>query len=95
MGGSASSNSFFSDSERAVLLLMKVQLALGSRWVSKRDLANALSKYGLNFEEALKSLEKMGYIISVGYKGSHIMLTTKGKNIRFDAYAQNKTTPQK
>jgi Mn-dependent DtxR family transcriptional regulator len=74
---------------------MKVQLALGSRWVSKRDLANALSKYGLNFEEALKSLEKMGYIISVGYKGSYMMLTTKGKNIKFETHAQNKTTVQK
>jgi Mn-dependent DtxR family transcriptional regulator len=79
----------------AVLLLMKVQLALGFRWVSKRDLANALSKYGLNFEEALKSLEKMGYIISVGYKGSYVMLTTKGKNIRFETHAQNKTATQK
>jgi Mn-dependent DtxR family transcriptional regulator len=79
----------------AVLLLMKFQLALGFRWVSKRDLANALSKYGLNFEEALKSLEKMGYIISVGYKGSYVMLTTKGKNIKFETHAQNKTATQK
>jgi Mn-dependent DtxR family transcriptional regulator len=68
---------------------MKVQLALGSRWVLKRDIANALSKYGLNFEEALKSLERMGYIIiSIGYKGSHIMLTTKGKIIKFETYAR-------
>jgi Mn-dependent DtxR family transcriptional regulator len=74
----------------AVLLLMKVQLALGSRWVSKRDIANALSKYGFNFEEAVKSLERMDYIASVGYKGSHIMLTAKGKNIRFEAIAQTK-----
>jgi hypothetical protein len=37
----------------------------------------------------------MGYIVSVGYKGSYMMLTTKGKNMKFDAYAQNKTTPQK
>jgi Mn-dependent DtxR family transcriptional regulator len=66
---------------------MKVQLALGSRWVLKRDIANALSKYGLNFEEALKSLERMGYI-SIGYKGSHIMLTTKGKIIKFETYAR-------
>jgi hypothetical protein len=27
---------------------MKVQLALGSRWVLKKDIANALSKYGVN-----------------------------------------------
>jgi Mn-dependent DtxR family transcriptional regulator len=74
---------------------MKVQLALGSRLVSKKDIANALSKYGLNFEEALKSLEKMGYIASVGYKGSYVMLTTKGKNVKFETHAQNKTTAQK
>jgi Mn-dependent DtxR family transcriptional regulator len=70
---------------------MKVQLALGSRWVSKRDIANALSKYGLNFEEAVKRLERMGYIASVGHKGSHLMLTTKGRNIKFETYTQNKT----
>ena len=86
----ALSSSFFSDSEMAVLLLMKVQLALGSRWVMKRDIANALSKYGFNFEEAVESLEKMGYIVSVGYKGSHITLMTKGENIRFKALAQTK-----
>ena len=66
---SALSGCFFSDSERAVLLLMKVQLALGSHWVSKSDIANALSNYGLNFKEAIKRLERMGYIASVGYKG--------------------------
>jgi Mn-dependent DtxR family transcriptional regulator len=74
---------------------MKVQLALGSRWVSKKDIANALSKYGLNFEEAFKSLERMGYIVSVGYKSSYMMLTTKGKNIKFETHAQNNTTAQK
>jgi Mn-dependent DtxR family transcriptional regulator len=74
----------------AVLLLMKVQLALGSRWVMKRDIANALSKYGFNFEEAVESLEKMGYIVSVGYKGSHIMLTTKGENISFENLGKTK-----
>jgi Mn-dependent DtxR family transcriptional regulator len=73
---------------------MKVQLALGSRWVLKRDIANALSKYGLNFEETVKSLEKMGYIISVGYKDSHIMLTTKGKNINFETHTQTKPQPK-
>ena len=66
------------------MLLTKVQLALGSRWVSKRDIAGALSKYGFDFEGAVESLEKMGYIVSVGYKGSHIMLTAKGENVRFD-----------
>jgi Mn-dependent DtxR family transcriptional regulator len=54
-----------------------------------------LSKYGLNFEEAFKSLERMGYIVSVGYKGSYMMLTTKGKNMKFETYAQNKTAAQK
>ena len=60
---------------------MKVYLDSGSRWVSKEDAAGTVSKYGLSFEEAVKSLERMGYIASVGHKGSHIMLTTKGKNI--------------
>lgn len=72
------SSGFFSDSERAVMLLLRVQLALRSRRVSKRDIADALSKYGLGSEEAIESLERMGYILSVGYKRSYVMLTTKG-----------------
>jgi Mn-dependent DtxR family transcriptional regulator len=70
---------------------MKVQLALGSRWVSKRDIAGVLSKYGFDFEEAIKRLEKMGYIVSVGHKGSHIMLTAKGENVKFDTLARHKS----
>jgi Mn-dependent DtxR family transcriptional regulator len=50
--------------------------------VLKKDIANALSKYGLDFEEAVKSLEKMGYIVSVGYKGSYVMLTAKGRECK-------------
>jgi len=39
--------------------IFKVRRALGSRQVSKKDIAEALSKYGLNSDEAIKSLEKM------------------------------------
>jgi Mn-dependent DtxR family transcriptional regulator len=60
---------------------MKVQLALGARWVSKKNIADALSKYGFDFEGAIKRLEKMGYIVSVGSKGSYVMLTSKGENV--------------
>jgi len=38
----------------------------------------------------LKDLKKMGYIVSVGYKGSNIMLTTKGENINFENLGKTK-----
>ena len=60
---------FFSDSERAVLL-MKVQLALGSRWVLKKDTANALPKYGLDFDEVIKNLGSQ-YTILLGNRLSY------------------------
>lgn len=67
---------------RAVLLLMRVQLALRSRRAPKRYITDTLSEHGLDFEGAIKSLERMGYIVSVDYKGSYVMLTTKGENAR-------------
>jgi biotin operon repressor len=89
--GSALSSNFFSDYEWAVLLLMEVQLTLGARWVSKRDIANALSKYGFDFEEAVKSLERIGYTVSVGHKGFRLMLTAKGENVEFNDLALGKS----
>jgi len=76
------SDEFFSDAEKAVLFLIRVQRALSSSRVSKKYIARILSRYGLDHEQAFRRLERKGYILSVGYKGSWVELTRKGERVR-------------
>jgi len=76
------SEDFFSEAEKAVLFLIGVQRALSSSRVSKKYIARVLSSYGLDHEQALRSLERKGYLVSVGYKGGWVAFTRKGERVR-------------